>query len=123
MRRSMEIPHPATGTGDAAVSRWGWDAVSCGVRVDGVPAAHRDMWRRCNDRDVRAAVGVLARFGALRLDGPPDAYVVALTRWDAPRCPHAGEVRPGRRSPAEAHRSLRHRSLPRAEPDLSGRAR
>jgi len=32
-----------------------------------------------NDRDVRAAVGVLARFGALRLDGLPDARVVALT--------------------------------------------
>ena len=59
--------------------RWGWDAVSRGVRGDGVPAAHRDIWRRCNDRDVRAAVGVLVRFGALRLDGPPDAYVVALT--------------------------------------------
>jgi hypothetical protein len=61
------------------VCRWGWDAVSHGGRIAGVSAANRDTWRRCNDRDVRAAVGVLARFGALRLDGPPDAYVVALT--------------------------------------------
>ncbi len=55
------------------VCRWDWDAVSRGVLVAGVPAIHRDTWRRCNDRDVRAAVGVLARFGALRLAGPPEA--------------------------------------------------
>ena len=61
------------------VCQWGWDAVSRGGRVAGVPAAHRDTWRRCSDRDVRAAVGVLVRFGALRLDGPPVARVVAFT--------------------------------------------
>jgi hypothetical protein len=61
------------------VCRWSWDAVSRGVQVACVPATHRDTWRRCNDRDVRAAVGVLARFGALRLDGPPGARLVALT--------------------------------------------
>jgi hypothetical protein len=61
------------------VCRWGRDAVGHGGRIAGVPAAHGDTWRRCDDRDVRAAVGVPARFGALRIDGPPDGGVVALT--------------------------------------------
>ncbi|MFF5074961.1 hypothetical protein ACFY2R_28150 [Micromonospora olivasterospora] len=49
--------------GSDRVCRWGWHAVSRGVRVADVSAAHRDTWRPCNDRDVRAAVGVLVRFG------------------------------------------------------------
>jgi hypothetical protein len=61
------------------VCRWGWDAVSRVGRVAGGPPSTGETWRRCSDRDVGAAVGVLARFGVLRLDGPPDARVVALT--------------------------------------------
>jgi hypothetical protein len=71
------------------VCQWGWHAVSHRDRVAGLPAIHWDTWRRCNDRDVHAAVGVLARFGALRLEGPSDARVVALTplgRATLPSC-------------------------------------
>ena len=76
------------------VCRWGWDAVSRGGRVAGVPAAQGDTWRRCNG-----------------MSAPPSACWPASARcastahrmhtwwrsprWDAPRCPHAGEARPG----------------------------
>lgn len=58
---------------------WGWEAVSRGYRIADATDQQRDIWRRCNDRDVRSAVGVLARFGAVRLDGPKEAPSVTLT--------------------------------------------
>lgn len=43
------------------------------------PEAHQDTWRRCNDRDVRRVLGVLAQFGAVRLDGPDETQSATLT--------------------------------------------
>lgn len=65
-------------SGLAAVCALGWDAVSRGYRI---PDAGRqqDTWRRCNDRDIASALGVLARFGAVRIDGPREARSVTLT--------------------------------------------
>lgn len=56
-----------------------WPRVSAGYRLGSVPDAHRDTWRRCNDRDVRRALALLAQFGALHVDGPADAQSVTLT--------------------------------------------
>ncbi len=58
---------------------WAWEAVSRGYRIADAPDSQRDTWRRCNDRDVHGAMGVLARFGAVRIDGQQEAMSVALT--------------------------------------------
>jgi hypothetical protein len=58
---------------------WAWAAVSRGYRIADASDLHRDTWRRCNDRDVHRAVGVLARFGAVGVDGRQDAMSVSMT--------------------------------------------
>ena len=63
----------------AQACAWGWEAVSRGYRIADVPETQQDVWRRCNDRDVRNAIGVLARFGAVRIGGPQKAPSVELT--------------------------------------------
>jgi hypothetical protein len=57
----------------AQACTWGWEAAIRGYRISGVTESQRDVWRRCNDRDVRRALDVLARFGAVRIDGPREA--------------------------------------------------
>lgn len=63
----------------AEACRWAWTAVSRGYRIVDASELHRDTWRRCNDRDVHRAVGVLARFGAVSLDGRQNATQVTMT--------------------------------------------
>jgi hypothetical protein len=58
---------------------WAWAAVSSGYRIADASDLHRDTWRRCNDRDVHRAVGVLARLGAVSIDGRQDAMRVTMT--------------------------------------------
>jgi hypothetical protein len=65
--------------GLAEACGWAWAVVSRGYRVVDASDLHRDTWRRCNDRDVHRAVGVLARFGAVSIDGRQDAMRVTMT--------------------------------------------
>jgi hypothetical protein len=63
----------------AQACAWGWKAVTRGYRIADVPEPQQSTWRRCNDRDVRNAFGVLARFGAVHIGGPKSALSVGLT--------------------------------------------
>jgi len=70
--------------GLAEVCGWAWDAVTAGYRTETATDVQQHTWRRCSDRDVRRAMGVLAQFGAVRLDGQDAAESVTLTplaRW------------------------------------------
>lgn len=69
-------------TGDVIDSKAGGrvpEAVSHGYRIADASDLHRDMWRRCNDRDVHRAVGVLTRFGAVGINGRQDGMSVVMT--------------------------------------------
>jgi hypothetical protein len=75
---------------------WAWQRVTAGYRIEAASDAQQDTWRRCNDRDVRRALGVLAQFGAVRLDGPDEAQSVTLTPLGGWAMGHAlGEPEPG----------------------------
>lgn len=56
-----------------------WQRISAGYRLRSAPETHQATWRRCNDRDVRRALAVLAQFGAIRIDGPDEDPLVTLT--------------------------------------------
>jgi hypothetical protein len=76
----------------AEVCAWAWEAVAAGYRIEDAADAHQATWRRCADRDVRRALGLLAQFGAVRLSGEDAAQSVELTtlgRWAMGR--HLGE--------------------------------
>jgi hypothetical protein len=80
----------------AEVCAWAWEAVAAGYRIEDAADAHQATWRRCADRDVRRALGLLAQFGAVRLSGEDAAQSVELTtlgRWAMGR--HLGEPEPG----------------------------
>jgi hypothetical protein len=56
-----------------------WQRISAGYRLRSTPETHQATWRRCNDRDVRRALAVLSQFGAIRIDGPDQDPLIALT--------------------------------------------
>jgi hypothetical protein len=58
-----------------------WQRIDGRYRIES--EARRDTLRRCNDRDVQQALGVLAQFGAVRLEGPDEALTVSLTALGA----------------------------------------
>ena len=72
---------------------WAWETVAAGYQLTDVQQA---TLRRCNDRDVRRALGVLDQFGAVRLDGEQTEQTVELTAlggWAMAR--RLGEPEPG----------------------------
>jgi hypothetical protein len=75
------------------VCAWAWEAVATGYQMTEV---QRATLRKCNDRDVRRALGVLDQLGAVRLDGADAGQTVELTalgRWAMAR--RLGEPEPG----------------------------
>jgi len=57
-----------------------WEAVTVLYFLEDAPEQQRTLWRRLNDRDVLHALGVLERFGALRLS-EERATLTELGSW------------------------------------------